>query len=155
MYDSEDERKLQEINSFMVEEFSTMENFRHVYDVIFNRGTILSDAGMHGIEFSVENQNMELIEKKVIGGGPVGMINHVCADGVTRQYRRMRYNDLTSQQRRKYKEEFAEGDNTNEDYKLMILDLALTRKRTFVEQQEKRKRLKLQSHAESTKDVEI
>ncbi len=106
---------------------------------------------MHIIEFSVENENMELIEKKVTRGGPVGMINHVSSDGNMRQYRRKRYNELTSQQRKKYKDEFADGEDTNEDFKLMILNLAMTRKRIFCEEQEKRKRAR-PSHPKATND---
>jgi hypothetical protein len=108
------------------------------------------------IEFSVDDLNMKLIEKKVTGSGPVGMINQ-SLNGVMRQYRRMTWTELTPDQRKIYKDDFPNGEYSNEDYKLSILKEALNRKRQFVQDQEERKRTKLskKSDSESKKDIDM
>ena len=131
--DEESNETEMQIDEICSSEFKTQEHFKHVYDVIVDKGRSASDQTI--IEFSILEQNMIKMDKEIKGAGPVGMINH-SPDGVeTHQYRRKKWNELSKDQKKKYLKEFPGSDLCSETYKLDILTEALRKKRQFTEEQ--------------------
>lgn len=148
--DEENVRNQTEIDNMCSAEFNSIDNFKHVYDTICSRNTL----SIMIIEFSVENKNVMLLNpSKITGAGPVGMISH-CQNGNTQNYRRMTWTELESNQRKEYKNSFADA-NACETYKLGILNEALSKKRNCVERQGERKKAKLLKNANAEAGAEV
>ena len=70
--DEESNETEMQIDEICSSEFKTQEHFKHVYDVIVDKGRIASDETI--IEFSILDENMIKMDKEIKGAGPVGMV---------------------------------------------------------------------------------
>lgn len=136
------DHKIKKIKKIMKTEFKTLEHFRHVYDTITEIGNSVHDRTV--IEFSISENNMILIDRLVKGKTPIGMISDSADGKVFRQFRRMKWKELTPELRNNYMTEFEEMDGCDETFKLLILHTALGKKNQYSEEQaaraEKKKR---------------